>query len=500
MNDDQELLCAFAEQESQEAFATLVQRHLPMIYAAAFRQTRDAHRAEEISLTAFTLLARKAGSLKTHPAVGGWLYTTTAHLAARMRRTEGRRLRREQEAHAMNEANAPTGDVSDETLRPIVDEVVLDLSERDRIAVLLRFFESQSYGAIGQQLGLTENAARMRVDRALEHLRTLLQRRGIASTAAALGAALSAQATLLPPAGLGAGIATSASAAVASSGLFFFMNTSLLKTGLAVAAVGLGAGGLLWQHHENTRLQAEVAMLQSHLRARPASASRRAQASSDAPPNGDELARLSAQVAALQSDPAASWQERAEVLRELMEQFPEFQIPELALATPEDWLDATKNAPKTDADYRRALAQVRTAVLMRFSNHASAALKSYMKQNNGAFPSDPAQLEQHVANPLGPEVWQHYKISPASRFPSMKLGGDSVLTVKSPVDADYDSQIVVGPLGTGTMLVRGLVIQPVAEAYRVANPGKQPASLADLMPYAKTNAQRSAIQADMAKD
>ena len=61
MNDDQELLRAFAENKSQEAFATLVQRHLPVIYAAAFRQTGDAHRAEDIALTAFTLLARKAG-------------------------------------------------------------------------------------------------------------------------------------------------------------------------------------------------------------------------------------------------------------------------------------------------------------------------------------------------------------------------------------------------------------------------------------------------------
>src|SRR2546425_1118820 len=94
MNDDLELLRAFAEGKSQEAFATLVQQHLPMIYAAAYRQIGDAHRAEEISLAAFSLLARKAGALKAHPAIGGSRYRGSGPSGWRWRRGEGRRRRR----------------------------------------------------------------------------------------------------------------------------------------------------------------------------------------------------------------------------------------------------------------------------------------------------------------------------------------------------------------------------------------------------------------------
>jgi RNA polymerase sigma factor (sigma-70 family) len=500
MNDDQELLRAFAGRKSEAAFATLVQRHLPVIYAAALRQTGDAHSAEEISLSAFTLLARKAGSLTNHPALGGWLYTTTGHLAARWRRSEGRRQRREQEAHAMKETEVNPDELTAENLRPMVDDLVLALPERDRVAVLLRFFESRTYAEVGQQLGLTENAARMRVDRALELLRTQLHGRGIVSTAAALGAALTAQATLVPPAGLAASITLGASTAVAGGGLLFLMNTSILKTGVAVAAAGICAGGWLWQHHENTRLQGQIASLQAQLKPTPR-ATRVAAPSPDDTATTADFARLSAQVAALQGNAAASWQERADVLKELMTQCPEAQIPELEIATPEDWLDATKDPLKTDADYRRALAKVRTAVVMRFCQKLmSEALPAYRKQNGGTFPTDPAQLEPFFTNPVGPQVWQHYKIVPASRVPNLFMGGDVILTLKSPNDPDYDTQIALGTQGFGTTTFRTSILQPVTEAYRAANPGKPPSSPAALLPYAKTDAQRSAIKASMPKE
>ena len=502
MNDDQELLRAFAENKSQEAFATLVQRHLPVIYAAAFRQAGDAQRAEEIALTAFTLLARKADSLQHHPALGGWLYTTTGHLAARWRRGEGRRRQRELEAQVMKETEATPDEIPGETMRPIVDDLILDLPESDRLAVLLRFFEGRSYAEIGRQLGLTESAARMRVDRALERLRTTLQRRGIVSTAAALGAALTANATLTPPLGLAAGIATSASTAAVGGGLFLLMNTSLLKTGLAVAAVGVCAGGWIWQHHENVRLQNEITSLQARLN--PASRAKRVAAPSpDAAPSPADFAPLSAQVAALSGNPAASWQERADVLRELMDRFPEMQIPELAIATPEDWLDATKEPLKSDDDYRRAMAKVRTAVVMRFCKQLmNEALPAYRNANGGdfPFPTDPAQFEAYFTNPVGPQVWAHYKIVPASRMPNFGFGGETIMTLKSANDPDYDIQIALGPQGMGSTSFSDStsILQSVIAAFRAANPGKFPTSPAALLPYAKTDAQRSAIRGNRA--
>ena len=220
MDEDSELLQQYTETRSEAAFSTLVQRHLPLVYSAALRETGgDTHQAQDITQTVFTLLARKATKLHQHPALCGWLYTTTHYIAAKSRQTELRRLRREQEAHAMeiHEEN-PTSTDCWERVKPVIDELMIQLKEADRTAVLLRYFDNRPFREIGAHLGLSENAVRMRLERALNSLRIALARRGITTTAAALGAALSSHAVTAPPAGLTAIVATGASTTAAING------------------------------------------------------------------------------------------------------------------------------------------------------------------------------------------------------------------------------------------------------------------------------------------
>ena len=73
-----------------------------------------------------------------------------------------------------------------EPLIPVLDEAMTQLGEADREAVLLRFFSGRSYSEIGHALSISEEAARKRVDRALDKLHDMLCRRGFASTATAL--------------------------------------------------------------------------------------------------------------------------------------------------------------------------------------------------------------------------------------------------------------------------------------------------------------------------
>ena len=61
--DDSELLRRYLNERSEASFAELVQRHLPLVYRAALRQTHgNAAQAEEISQAVFILLARCATS------------------------------------------------------------------------------------------------------------------------------------------------------------------------------------------------------------------------------------------------------------------------------------------------------------------------------------------------------------------------------------------------------------------------------------------------------
>src|SRR5487761_2242430 len=173
---DGELLRRFVRDQSEPAFAELVTRHVNLVHAAALRQVNgDAHLAEDVTQSVFADLARKAGQLLRHPSLTGWLYTSTRFVAANTRRTEQRRSVREQQAHAMNALlSLPEAQPDWSQLSPLLDEAMHRLDERERAAVLLRHFENRSYAEVGTKIGLTENAARMRVERALEKLHRIL--------------------------------------------------------------------------------------------------------------------------------------------------------------------------------------------------------------------------------------------------------------------------------------------------------------------------------------
>src|SRR5881394_1955654 len=104
MIEDAELLRRYAEEESEEAFAALVQRHVNFVYACALRRVGgDTHLAEDVTQQVFTALARGARALVGREALSGWLYTTTRNASAQVVRTERRRQVRESAALIMNE-------------------------------------------------------------------------------------------------------------------------------------------------------------------------------------------------------------------------------------------------------------------------------------------------------------------------------------------------------------------------------------------------------------
>ena len=132
-----------------------------------------------------------------------------------------------------------------EQIRPLLDEALDRLSQTDRDALLLRFFEQRSLAEVGQALGSSEEATRKRVNRALEKLRTDLVRRGLTTTAAALAMTISVNAVQLAPAGLAATL-TSASLATAAAGsglaLTLLKLTTMTKLQTAIIAAVVVAG------------------------------------------------------------------------------------------------------------------------------------------------------------------------------------------------------------------------------------------------------------------
>jgi RNA polymerase sigma factor (sigma-70 family) len=244
--DDIELLGRFVEQHSEADFAVLVRRQINLVYSAALRQTRNPHSAEEITQAVFVVLARKAGSLLRLGTLTGWLYQAARLTAANYLRTESRRARRDQEAYMQSLINQPAEcpETAWTQTAPLLDSAMGELSAGDRDAVLLRFFENKSLCDVGRELGIKEDAARMRVNRALEKLRRFLTRRDVSLSGAALAGVLATNSVQAAPVHLAASVtATVVGGAIPGSSVALLVKGTLNILAWARYKLMLGLGG-----------------------------------------------------------------------------------------------------------------------------------------------------------------------------------------------------------------------------------------------------------------
>lgn len=187
--NEQALLREFAATRSEEALAALLRQYLPLVYSVALRQTSgDTLLAGEIAQETFCIFARKVGAFSEKVVLSAWLCRTAVYLAQKAVRSERRRHAREREAYQMQQQLSNSPDlISWEDLSPQIDAALDLLPENDRCALILRFFERKPTRELAQHFGVSEEAARMRISRALDRLRTILGRKGLpVGTAAGL--------------------------------------------------------------------------------------------------------------------------------------------------------------------------------------------------------------------------------------------------------------------------------------------------------------------------
>jgi RNA polymerase sigma factor (sigma-70 family) len=316
---DLELLKQYAQGGPESAFAEIVRRHVNLVYSAAVRQVRSPQLAEEVAQSVFTDLAQNAKRLAPDTILTAWLYQVTRRTAIDVVRRESRRQLREQIATEMNAMNATAEDWTQ--IEPLLDEAMEALDATDRTAVLLRYFENQSFREVGERLGTTDDAAQKRVSRAVERLREFFSKRGVTVGASGLVAIISANAVQAAPAGLALTIstastigATSAVAATTATVTKVIAMTTLQKTVIATAIVVATGAGIYEAHQatqarkENVALQEKQVALKKQVEAlqqeRDDASNQLAMASATAAPKADqkssEVLKLRGQVGALQ--------------------------------------------------------------------------------------------------------------------------------------------------------------------------------------------------------
>ncbi len=271
MPEVQQLLADFVETGSEAAFRELVSRYIQLVYSTAVRLVGgDLQLAEDVTQTVFIRLAQNARKLPLDVKLGGWLHRDTCFVASKITRRERRRQAREREAAVMSSIQDHS-QANLDRIGPMLDDAINQLGEEDRTAILLRFFEERDFRAVGTALGSNEDAARMRVNRAIEKLHLLLKRRGVMIPAAALATALAGQTITAVPAGLigavtAAAIASSVAGAGITATIFKAIAMTKLKTAIAGAVLLAGVSTpIVWQHQTQVRLRDENRSLQEQL-------------------------------------------------------------------------------------------------------------------------------------------------------------------------------------------------------------------------------------------
>ncbi len=241
---DPQLLSSYPKSRKESAFAELVERYLPLVRGILWRRTRNIELVDELSMQVFAALAQNASRLQKRPTIGGWLVITARQKAAEAIRNETTRRKHMKKFAAEPDTDSIPSHFDGGTCH--LDDALAELSEVDRQAVLLHFYEKLPYREVGRRIGKKEDATRKRVNKALERMNTFLGRRGVTLGTTALAGGLASHLA-------SASVQASATAATISSGALSLANSTpstiavspLTKWSLACVAVlcaSTGAG------------------------------------------------------------------------------------------------------------------------------------------------------------------------------------------------------------------------------------------------------------------
>jgi RNA polymerase sigma factor (sigma-70 family) len=187
---DQDVLQRLAGGDARDALAELVGRYGGLVYSAALRQVRDRHLAEDVTQAVFIVLVRKAHTIRPDAVLAAWFFTVTRHACQNAMRIERRRRYHETKKAAMTQDQYLSADVVEEGPHPLLIEAIAKLHQSDRSAVVLRYFQNRSHREIAQALAVSEEAARKRLTRALQKMRSFFERHGVADAETVLSSGL----------------------------------------------------------------------------------------------------------------------------------------------------------------------------------------------------------------------------------------------------------------------------------------------------------------------
>jgi RNA polymerase sigma factor (sigma-70 family) len=171
--DDWALLRQYAANRSETAFARLADRYIKFVYGACVRDLHNECLAEDATQVVFLILARKAASIRKGVTLSSWLFTTSRFVCRSIMRQEARRAQHEWKA--VQDRAWDYSDYEDrDRLFGVLDEALEALDDLNRKAVVLRFIDGLSVSETAAAIGITTDAAQIRLRRAVQKMRVAI--------------------------------------------------------------------------------------------------------------------------------------------------------------------------------------------------------------------------------------------------------------------------------------------------------------------------------------
>ncbi len=172
---DAALLACFAAVRDERAFAELMRRHSPMVFAAALRIVKQRPDAEDVLQAVFVTLAAKARSLRRVRSLAGWLHNVAVRVGLNVLKMNQRRERRMRELHERRPSrSAQVNGLSG--LTELLDEELERLPVRLKEVVILRDLEGCTRMEAARRLGVPPGTIDSRLARGRQRLRERLVR------------------------------------------------------------------------------------------------------------------------------------------------------------------------------------------------------------------------------------------------------------------------------------------------------------------------------------
>lgn len=175
---DTALLDRFAAERCEQAFALLVARHGPMVFAVCRRVLGNTSDVDDAFQAAFLVLVRRARAVRHTDRLAGWLYGVAYRTALEARSLRAVRRKREATGEVPDVPHTPP--IADTELSAIVEKELAALPDHYRLAVALCDLDGRSRTEAATLLGIPEGTLSSRLNAGRKRLAERLARWGYA--------------------------------------------------------------------------------------------------------------------------------------------------------------------------------------------------------------------------------------------------------------------------------------------------------------------------------